>query len=366
MSAQFYNPHGTGATDATTGYAPPFAVHVAATSSQGLEVDYKPGLGNVPHFYPDPDTARCLSGQLTLLTLNRSTLAPISITCYGTTDNTKLSTYLKTLTKNQIVFASTFSAPSALGKLDLSPIGGTNFAAANAPEVYGYSVIGYGASSNSGLAVESYKPTIDGPLNGVQGDLINLGSTTPVYGFRSSDSPAFTIQPGNGAGEDPKITIGYVTAFPVGEGSTPSNWKLPANFKVATYTMPACVAYCGGGFFVAVFDSYTLAVLDRKAYATNGGISAQEITRMTNELNGLEAATPRIVMITTFGDPFGKASSAPQAKYWPTEGLVAAIQRFGISGYALNQLITGGSFSMVGYVGATPAPNQGLHSLGKW
>jgi hypothetical protein len=52
-NAQFYDDHGVSPTDATTGYAPSFAVHIYASSTLGLEVDYAPGAGNTPTYYPN-------------------------------------------------------------------------------------------------------------------------------------------------------------------------------------------------------------------------------------------------------------------------------------------------------------------------
>jgi hypothetical protein len=150
--AEFYDEHGVIPADATTGYKPPFAVHLHATEDVGLEVDYAPGVGNTPTYYPNPSFPGCSYDQLTMLTFNRSTLAPRSIHCFGKNDNAPLDTYLKTLTKNDLVFASG-NRGRALGALNFTPVGGTNFAASGAPSAYGYSIIGYGAST-AGLAVE--------------------------------------------------------------------------------------------------------------------------------------------------------------------------------------------------------------------
>jgi hypothetical protein len=366
-SARFFDDRGINPTDATTGYAPPFAVHIHATPANGLEVDYAPGIGNTPTYYPNAQTSSCAAGQLTLLTLNRTTLAPRSITCYGPNDNASLNTYLKTLTKSNLVFASE-PRFAPLGKLNLALVGGTDFTANGAPNAYGYSIIGYGATP-AGLAVESYKTSPGEAWDGVEGDVINIGSTTPLYGFRSTDSPAFAIQPAP-AGGTAKITIGYATSFPIGEGAPPSNFNLPSGFTNVTYTSPACTVTCAGGLFTAAFDAHTLRLLWSNTYATNSDSSQAEMARMVADLKYhlTTAGPPRFVIITSVGDPFGSASSWFNATFslTPTPELVNTIQSLNVSGSAIKLLITGGSFSMIGVPGALPAPNQGNHNITKW
>ena len=355
-SAQFYDYDGISPTDATTGYAPPFAVHIRADLFRGLEVDYAPGVGNIPTYYPNAQYPGCSGGQLTLLTLNRTTLAPTSITCYGTNDNTSLNTYLKTLTKSDLVFASN-EKTAPLGKLNLAPIGGTDFTANGAPHAYGYSIIGYGATA-AGLAVESYKTSPFEAWDGIEGSLINIGSTTPMYGFRSTDSPAFAIQPA-AAGGTAKITIGYATSFPIGEGAPPSNFNLPSGFTNVTYTSPACSVTCTGGLFTAAFDAHTLRFLWSNTYATNSASSQAEMARMVADLK---------YHLTSVGNPFGSASSwfTTPLSLSPSQELIDTIQSLNVSGDAVKLLITGGSFSMIGVPGTLPAPNQGNHNITKW
>ncbi len=363
-SAQFYDNYGV--TDPTTGYAPSFAVHIHATALHGLEVDYAPGVGNTPTYYPNRNYPGCPYGVLTLLTLNRSTLAPISIRCFGPNDNTSLNTYLKTLSKSDLVFAST-NREEPLGKLNLAPIGGTDFTATGAPTAYGYSIIGYGAAT-AGLAVESYNTWHSHAWHGLEGSLINLGSTTPMYGFRSTDAPAFAIQP-SASGSQAKITLGYATSFPIGEGGLPPNFTLPSQFTNTTYTSPACRVTCAGGLFTAVFDAQTLQLRWSNTYATNSNDSVAEVNRMDNDLNFhlySYPPGPSIVIITTVGNPFGTATEWSNARYYPSPGLVAIIQKLGVSPSAFNRLIAGGSFSMIGVPGGLPAANQGIHSITKW
>jgi hypothetical protein len=363
-SAQFYDDRGISPTDATTGYAPSYAVHISATESNGLEVDYAPGVGNTPTYYPNASHPGCQYGQLALLTLNRTTLAPKSIRCFGTNDNASLNTYLKTLTKSDLVFAEG-SKEEPLGRLDLSPIGGTNFTAKDAPRVYAYSIIGYGASP-AGLAVESYKTSPYEEWDGVKGDLLNIGSTTPMYGFRPTDSPAFAIQPAP-AGGTAKITIGYVTSFPIGEGELPPNFTVPSQFTNVTYTSPACRVTCEGGFFTAVFDAYTLRFLWSNTYATNSASSTAEMARMVADLKfHLTNFGPRIVIITSVGNPLGSTSNVFNATITPSQDLVTTIQDLNVSASAVKLLISGGSFSMIGIPGARPAPDQGNHDITKW
>ena len=302
-----------------------------------------------------------------MLTLNRSTLAPKSIKCFGPNDNAPLNTYLKTLKKDDLVFAST-TQESPLGNLNLAPIGGTDFTAAGAPSAYAYSIIGYGATP-AGLAVESYKTSPLEAWDGIEGSLINMGSTTPIYGFRSTDSPAFAVQPAP-AGGTAKITIGYVTSFPIGEGAPPRYFNLPSGFTNVTYTSPACSVTCAGGFFTAVFDAYSLKFLWSNTYATNSDSSQAEMARMVADLNYhlRTIGPPRFVIITSVGDPFGSANNwfDVSVSHSPSQELVDTIQSLNVSGSAVNLLITGGSFSMIGVPGALPAPNQGNHNITKW
>jgi len=365
-SAQFYNDRGVNPTDATTGYAPSFAVHIHATETSGLEVDYAPGVGNVPIYYPFARFSGCPYALLTLVTLDRSTLAPKSSNCFGPNSNTALNTYLKSLTKADLVFASG-NKEAPLGKLNLAPIGGTDFSAAGAPNAFGFSIIGYGAST-PGLAAESYNLTPDGAWRGVEGNLINVGVTTPMFGFRSTDAPAFAIQP-SASGGQAKITIGYNTSFPIGQGELPPNFTLPGQFTNRTYTSPACTVACDGGLFTALFDAKTLQLRWSNTYATNSSISSAEVNRMANDLNFHLYSYPQgpsVVIITSIGNPFGTADHWSAARYVPSPALFDIIQSLGVSGTTFSKLITGGSFSMIGVPNGQPKPNQGLHSLTKW
>jgi hypothetical protein len=361
--AQFYDEHGVNPADPTTGYAPPFAVHIHATEAQGLEVDYAPGAGNVPTYYPNNNFPPCGGyGVLTVLTLNRRTLAPIQLRCFGPDDNTLLVSYLITLTKNELVFASV-PKEVRLGFINMAPIGGTDFRKYGSP-AYGYSVLGYGGSA-PGLAIESFKTTAGEEWDGVQGDLINIGSSSPLYAFRSTDAPAFAIQPA-AAGGMAKITMGYVTSFPVGRATPPHN-TLPAQFTNTTYNSPACAVTCQGGLFTAVFDAYSLKFLWSNTYATNSSSSESEMARMTADLSfHLYHFGPRIVMIASVGDPFGRNSDVFNATISPSQELVDMLQSLNVSGSAVKALIAGGSFSMVGVPHALPQPNQGLHNITKW
>jgi hypothetical protein len=303
-----------------------------------------------------------------MLTMNRSTLAPQSIKCFGPSDNSALNTYLRSLTRNDLVFASTQKA-APLGKLNLAPIGGSDFTASNAPPAYGYSIVGYGGSA-TGLAVESYKTSPVEEWDGIDGELINIGSTTPMYGFRSTDAPAFAIQPVE-AGGIAKITIGYVTSFPIGEGGNPPNFTLPGQFTNKTYNSLACSGTCRGGLFAAVFDAFTLKFLWSNTYATNSestASSAAEMARMAGDLKYhlTKEGPPRIVMIASIGDPFGRVSNWYDATITPSPDLVNTIQSLNVSASAVKKLIQGGSFSMIGVPGTLPGANEGNHSVTKW
>ena len=363
--AQFFNDHGVDVLDATTGYAPSFAVHIHATQANGLEVDYAPGVGNIPTYYPNAEYKTCRFGKLTLLTLDRGTLAPKSLTCYATTDNATLNSYLKTLTKNDLVFASS-SRTEELGKLNLAPIGGTDFTAAKAPTAYGYSVVGYGASP-AGLAVESYNTNSTQDWHGIDGDLINIGSTAPMYGFRSSDAPAFAVQPAK-AGGTAKITIGYVTSLPIGEGEPPANFALPSQFTNVVYKSPACKVTCEGSFYTAVFDAYTLKLVVSDNYATNSASSDAEMARMVRDLkaNLVNVAEPRFVIIASIGDPLGRTNPVYTSTITPSVEIIPFLQSLNVSGNVIKQLIAGGTFSMIGVPGAEPVAGQGNHNITKW
>jgi len=365
-SAQFYNDRGVTPTDATTGYAPSFSVHVHATDTKGLEVDYAPGIGNVPTYYPNSSYPGCAYEQLTMLTLNRTSLAPKSVKCFGPNDKEPLDTYLKQLTKDDLVFASTVHG-QPLGRLNLAIIGGTDFTAAGAPTAYSYSIIGYGAST-PGLAVESYNASPHYPRHGLEGSLINVGSTTAMYAFRSTDAPAFAVQPAE-SGKQAKITVGYTTSFPIGTGALPTNFILPSQFTNTTYASPACAISCSGGLFTAVFDAYTLQLRWSNTYATNSDRSVDEVNRMAGDLQFHLNSYPvgrNLVIITTVGNPFGTADEWGNASRYPSQQLVDIIQKLGVSGSAFTKLIQGGSFSMIGLPDALPSPGQGVHSITKW
>ncbi len=363
-SAQFYNDHGVAPNDATTGYEAPFAVYAHATEARGLEIGYSPSNGSEHTFYPNASFPGCEYGQLTLVTLNRTTLAPKSLKCFRESDNANLGTYLKTLTQSDLVFAIG-NKEERIGKLNFAPIGGTNFTLAGAPTAYAYSLVGYGGSVQA-LAVESYKTSPYEEWDGVKGSLINVGSTTPMYAFRSTEAPAFAIQPA-AEGGTAKLTIGYVTAFPIGEGSTPVNFTLPDQFTNISYTSPACRVTCSGGLFTAVFDAYTLKLVRTNMYATNSASSDSEMKRFVDDQNfDFYSFGPRIIMITSVGDPFGRVKAWHEATISPSRELVDTIQKLNVSSNAVKALILGGSFSMIGVPGALPKADEGNHNITKW
>ncbi len=75
-----------------------------------------------------------------------------------------------------------------LGTLDLSSIGGTNFAASGAPKAYSYSVVGYGSSVAGVSAYESYNKDAASPWSGIYGSLVNVGSSGTEYAFNPTDT----------------------------------------------------------------------------------------------------------------------------------------------------------------------------------
>jgi hypothetical protein len=335
---RFYDKQGVA--DPTDGSAAPYAVHVAATYNSGIEVDYSPASGNGPFYYPGATYASqaCGYGQLTMITLNRSTLGFEAINCYGPTQNSDIATYFATLTKNDLVIASgNWTRP--LGVINMSSIGGTDFTAKNALVAYSYSIIGYG-QSGSHVASESYKTSSTGNWDGLSGALVNIGSTTPTYAFRPTDSPAFAIQPGNA---NSTITFGYIQNFPI--GTSAPNRSVPSSFTASTLTSPACASTCSGAIWVLVYDGYSLANVSSNTYGTNSGNSVSEMQRLSTDLTNLSPQS--IALISTVGTPF--TATAP-----PSSLLSTTIGSLGVSPYAFNSLFNGGSMALVGMPNSGP------------
>jgi hypothetical protein len=357
-----------GALNATTGYAAPFTVRVIA-KQQGAELGYSPETGNNPANYPYLKGTRCPPGDLFLLVLDRSTLSFRSSGCFGTGANASLATYLGALTKSDLVVGGNSGSAYNLGPLDLSKIGGTNFAASGAPTAWGYSVVGFGGASD-GLAYESYTTSANGPWMGVTGELVDMASTSPMYGFRPTDSPAFVVQPGmNTTTGSGKITIGYPRTFPIGGSNLPSNFTLPASFTNTTYTSPACSTTCAGAVWALVFDSMTMQLVSSRTYATNGPSGTTEMTRFADDIKAIstsDVTANKVVFLTTLGSAFGAVSESNTSTAYASAAMVNAVAYLGISPNAFNKLLYGGQFSMVGIPGSTPIPGQTQQPLNKW
>lgn len=357
-----------GSLSATTGYAAPFTVKVIA-KEQAVEVGYSPETGLTPANYPYLKGTRCAPGDLFLLTLDRSSLSFKRTTCYGTGANTSLVAYLSTLTKTDLVIGGNSGPGYHLGPLDLSKIGGTNFTASGAPTAWGYSIVGFGGAS-TGLAYESYTTTQNGPWVGVQGDLVDIASTTPLYCFRPTDSPAFVVQPSTTtATGSAKITVGYARTFPIGNGGEPDNFTLPASFTNATYNSPACSTSCAGAVWVLIFDSMTMQFVSSNTYATNSAINLSEMARFANDINAFRASdvtANKVVFLTTIGSAFGAVTDPSTSTAYASKAMVDAVGYLGVSPNAFNQLLFGGQFSMVGIPGSTPVAGQTMHPIDKW
>ena len=112
--------------------------------------------------------------------------------------------------------------PPAMPAVDLSLIGGTNFAAQNAPHAYGYNIIGFGGATTS--AYESY--TVSGNARfGISGVLQNIAGIAGVqtsspgnqyYAFRPADVLGMAFQ--YDANNNAQLTVDYNTANPAHRG----------------------------------------------------------------------------------------------------------------------------------------------------
>jgi hypothetical protein len=343
----------------------PQSIHVAMSSTQGIEVDYTPNGGNVPYFYPGSYTA-CSYGVLTMIHLDRTTLAYISTGCYGPDDNAKLQSDLATYTAQDLLLAST---GVALGPLNLSLIGGTDFTQPSALPAYSYSIIGYGAAG-PGLAAESYNTSSGAAWHGLEGNLTDIGVGPPsegdYYGFVPTGSAGFALVPN---GLNATLTVGNTQNLPTGTSNPLTN--VPAGFTNVSYSAPP-PADPSGGLWMLVLDRYTLQMISSTTYSTDnpdGSENQNQIQNLLNDINQLDN-NANLVFITTLVGPYDPSNpnALPPLALNPEQSgysnVLTAIMQMGVSPYGFarqvggqvginypNAAPTASSFAMVGVPG---------------
>jgi len=324
-----------GVTDSTNGSGPPYAVHTAMSATSGMEVDYTPENGNGPHYYPG--TRSCTNpGGLTMVVLRRSTLGFKELKCFPSGDNVNLQSFLKDLTESDLILASTASE-EPLGRMNLAPIGGTDFTAANASTAYSYSVIGYGQGSH-GIATESYNTTSTSAWHGLNGNLINISSdNTPLFGFQSTDPVGFAVVPN---GSSSTIFIGNPSTFPTGNGGTPPGQTIPAGFTSTSFTSPALTG-TGGGIWILTLDRYTLGMVSSTTFSAtlaNGLKNNSQTTDIRNYLNGLDNS--KIIFITTLlASNITAPAITPENTSNQYLNTLQLVDTFGISPFAFDKVM---------------------------
>lgn len=350
--------------DPTTGYAPSQAVHVFMSPSQGIEVDYNPDNNppNAPYFYPG-DQQGC-SGGLTMIDLDRATFKYKATYCFGTNDNGSLQSTLGGLTEHDLLLAST-PPGAALGQLNLSPIGGTDFTASNAPAAYSYQIIGYGQAS-AGVASESYNGDSNAAWHGLEGNLVNLGQIATsanednpqvMYGFQATGSAGFAIVPN---GNSAAITVGNPKNLPIGNGVLTN---VPPGFSNVTYSSPATNGG-GAGVWMLVLDRYTLQLVSSKTYNASTDGTTENPNQMTDLLTDMSSFnnSAYLVFLTTLVGPntsgnYGTTplntdqNQANQYRY-----VLSYVMQMGVSPYAFDKVMgnqwglgyPSSAFSMVG------------------
>ena len=346
---RIYSASGVG--DPTNGTGAPHEVHVAMTPDLGMEVDYSPVNGNVPTYYPSSvPGAGCNSNQnLTVIILDRSTLAYKRNGCYGPGDNTDLLALVPLLTQNDLVLAST-SPGQPLGPLNMSGFGGTDFSASGAPAAYGYSIIGYGDAALR-QATESYGTSSSAPWHGVTGKLVNVSPYEPVYAYQPTDNPGFSIIPGTTSST---ITIGNVQNFPIGTQPAP-NQVVPPGFTSVTYTSPD-MGQATGGFWVLQLSRRDLSLVSSTFYPTDciGGCGNSAMSQLSA---GLDMPFDTMLFMASVGPPFLGGPGGPSTT------LDYQIQTFGISPFAFDALQYNygfnEQFSMVGIPNAYVTSPEG-------
>jgi hypothetical protein len=371
--------HLVGLTDSTDGSGPPHAVHLWSAFLDGgkFYLSYSPGVGNnTVYTYPNRADQSC-SG-IEVFVLNRGTQtpqenspAPLSFAgfkCVVAGDNATLQTFLKSVTKDQLVLAAAIPG-TPLGKMDFSPIGGTNFAdnlrevacAANpkSPDCvnpFGYSIIGYGQSS-VGTAYENFNTTVQAPYAAIDGNLVNTVANGTVYAFQPTRSQGFTIVPGtNGKAQ---ILIGNMSDQATRNltGDEGKYRVVPAGAATsATYTPPGNQV---DGLWLLVLDRHTLKSTLSKAYDTNNRTNAQtfcdQVIDLASDIQAQDSSS--LVFLTTLGPPIANWDPVCNLQ---KQALMNAIATLGVSPYALNDLSPsyfdltgGGALSLVGVPGGT-------------
>lgn len=290
------------------------------------------------------------SPDFTMFTVDRTTLAITNQQClFANQMQSMINGYIPTLTKNDMVFLYSASGV-ALGQLNMTAIGGTDFTKPSAPTVSNYQIVGYGQAS-AGEAYESYEDQSlpQYHLADIQGSLVDAGSSTPFYGYQPTDSPAFAIQTANYYAT---ITVGYPTTLPFGN-TAPTNFTLPANYTQAPYTTPVIDNYIYSqqqfGVWKLALNPYDLSLFDSKFYST--GTDLSEIDRLNNDLTVTTNGTV-ILLVTEGTNPFGALH--PGTPYAPFASLCTQIAYLGISPHAFAQFAATdtGSFSLAGVKGA--------------
>jgi hypothetical protein len=324
-------------TGTTMSTPPPKLVHIAMSPTEGIQVDYTPETGVGPYFYPGSHACGNSSTwpYLTVVDLNRQTLEWKSTECFGQDQNAELQVYLSGVTEKDLLLAST-GPGQVLGKLNLAPIGGTDFTAQNAYQAYSYSIVGYGTATR-GIAQESYNQSASQAWHGVSGTLVpvpNPQSTTSwYYGFQSDDPVGFAVVQNGGSAS---ITIGNVQN-PTGIPSIDS--QSSSNFKSLTYDSPP-VNFNVAGVWVLVLDRYTLQLVNSvsvSALTTQGQYDTQDLP---NLLAALGVPSNNLVFVTSlvrnpsFTVPTIYTGSGANSQY---QALLSMIQQMGVSPHAFDK-----------------------------
>ena len=290
------------------------------------------------------DTACTSTDVYQVVVLDRKTPAnEIAYRCFST--DADLTTYLGTLTADEIVIAGTTANQVAGRSLDTTKIGGSDYALSADVSTLplGYAVIGVGGAT-PGTAYENYYtpsdpvawsdfvgatpvemvPHADGTLNyDVNGN----------YSFVSGESQSFVVTPGDSA----SVQIGGITYY------SPSQWEGLTN-----------------GFFLLVMDRQGLAPANSSDpvgapfcrtnmplpgscgvfYPTGDtNLGPAALQNLTDALNGV---TPRqIAILTTVGTPLVSSADIDVP-------LAVAISKLGGTYYTMQNLaFPGSNFTLV-------------------
>jgi hypothetical protein len=375
--------HSVGVSDSTDGSGPPYAVHIwtqtllGTNSAVSFNLSYSPGSTDGTSY---PISGQVCDAGVEIYILNRGTPtpqdsspAPLSLSsfkCVSVGDNATLQTVLKAATRDQMVLAANLPG-TALGGMDFSPVGGTNFAVLaticavdpKSPacvKPYGYTLIGYGQSA-TGTAYESFNTNAQAAYAAIDGNLVNAVSSATVYAFQPTRSQGFTIVSALNAGGKSQILVGNMSDQAANDisGDEGKYRVIPAGATTSTaYTPPGDLAT---GLWLLVLNRHTLALTLSKTYDTNNQTNpvtfCNQLIDLTSDIQAQDSSS--LVFLSSIGTPLANWGMLCNTQ---EQNLMNAVASLGASPYALMQLsadsfgvTAGGAISLVGIPGNAPA-----------